>query len=69
MIPRVKPVDTMIDIGLLRDAFTDNNWKMKIVQLRLCKTVEANGPPRLQERESLQEMMALLDIVHMDMAF
>lgn len=49
--------------GLVRDPFTDNNWKMKIVQLRLRSTVEANDrPPQLHECESLQEMLALPDV-------
>lgn len=46
--------------GLIRDPFTDNNWKIKHMRLRLKSSLNAqNEIPSLEECESLQMMLAL----------
>lgn len=47
--------------GLIRDPFADNNWKIKYVKFRLrsYNTVTSADMPRLNECESLKEILAL----------
>ena len=46
--------------GLMRDPFTDNNWKIKYMKLRL-QSSQIKSLPTLQQCDSLQIMYALPD--------
>lgn len=44
--------------GLMRDPFSDNNWKIKNIKLQL-KSTNANRQPSLSSSETLQQFMLL----------
>lgn len=53
--------------GLLRDPFTDDNWKIKHLRLRLSSSSPREEAPRLDECSYLETMMALPPPTNMDL--
>jgi hypothetical protein len=45
--------------GLMRDPFSDNNWKIKNIKLQLQSTAGINRTPELQSCSSLQQFLTL----------
>jgi hypothetical protein len=48
--------------GLMRDPFSDNNWKIKNIKLQLQSSIGAQKIPELQQCSSLQQFLALPEI-------
>lgn len=47
--------------GLMRDPFSDNNWKIKSIKMQL-QSAGISRPPQLETCQSLQQFMALPEL-------
>lgn len=45
--------------GLMRDPFSDNNWKIKNIKMQLQSSVATQKIPELQHCSTLQQFLAL----------